>query len=72
MPLTLTCKITALTPDGSGYETDIPNGDGSPFLYYPRYNEASPAMVGKTLTVTYASETVTYASEMVRTSERVG
>jgi hypothetical protein len=62
MTMTLKFKVLAITPDNAGLVTDIKNGDGTPFLYYPRFNKASEALIGKTFTVTFASE-------MVRTAE---
>ena len=66
MPLTLKCKITAIAPDGTGLETDIPNGAGTPFTYYPRNMQlCSPESIGKTLTVTFASEMVRKSEHLV-------
>ena len=48
----LTATVKAITPVGDGFVTNITNGDGTPFVYYPKYkNSVQPDKVGMTLIV---------------------
>lgn len=50
--MTLTATIQSMTPAGDGFVTSITNGDGTPFVYYPKYkNIVQPDKVGMTLIV---------------------